>query len=58
MIRLILNLRYTPCERPVSSQRRTIRLLNFGLRLDLATCALVAISIFLIRAGAKGPGDP
>ena len=43
MIRLIRNLRYTPRARPVISQRRTLRVENFGVIFDLLTCAFVAI---------------
>src|SRR5204863_9048534 len=53
MMRLMRNLRYTPRARPVSSHRRTMRLLNLGLRLLLATCALVAIVIFPQALGAS-----
>jgi hypothetical protein len=43
MIREILNLRYTPLERPVSWHRRTVRLEYFGVLLLLAIWALVVI---------------
>jgi len=43
MMRLILNLRYTPRDRPVSSHRRTFLVENLGVLFDLATCALVVI---------------
>lgn len=49
MMRLTRNLRYTPRARPVSSHRRTIRELYFGVRLDFATCAFVAMSVFPYR---------
>lgn len=47
MMRLTRNFRYTPRDLPVSSQRRTIRDENFGVRFDLATCAFVAIGYLL-----------
>jgi hypothetical protein len=42
-IRQILNLRYTLRGRPQIWQRRTTRVVNFGLRLALAINAFVAI---------------
>ena len=48
MMRLMRNLRYTPWARPVSSHRRTIRVLNLGFRRVLAICALVVIASFLL----------
>lgn len=47
MIRLMRNLRYTPWARPVSSQRRTVRVLNLGFLRLLAICALVVMGASL-----------
>jgi hypothetical protein len=45
MIRDTRNFRYTPRARPVNWHRRTVRVLNFGFRKDLAICALVVICV-------------
>src|SRR5690606_26780207 len=45
----MVNLRYTALGRPHSWQRRSCRVLNFGLRFALAIFALVAIGKFVVR---------
>ena len=44
-IRQMPNLRYTARGRPHILQRRTMRVVNFGVRADFAICPLVATTI-------------
>ena len=46
-----LNLRYTPRARPQIRQRRTVRVMNFGLRAALIFIALLAISPLYLPNG-------
>ncbi len=52
MMRLILNFRYTPLARPVSSHRRTSLDEYFGVFLLLTTCAFVAMPAIRSRPRA------